>query len=153
MPVGEVPFATVGAEGASAETGARSSTQPSSATARTNAGAPATCSVAKVPGTLARPQVVAVVEQGLGRWLGNIEVSPVRRNERFVGWRIEAIADPCYQDAGIAVGDVVTRVNGASLETPEKANAVFLDLKTAPRLEVQLLRAGKPRTLTWPIDH
>jgi len=145
-PVGEVPFATVGAQ-----TSSPAASDPPAPSASAPSTPAAECSASKVPGTLARAQVVAVVDQGLGRWLGNVDVSPVRREGRFVGWRIEALDNPCYREAGILVGDVITRINGSALETPEQANQVFLGLKTAPRLKVDLLRGGAPHAVSWTI--
>jgi type II secretory pathway component PulC len=46
---------------------------------------------------------------------------------------------------------VVTRVNGASLEKPDQANQVFQGLRTAPRLDIELVRQGVPRRVSLAI--
>ena len=51
----------------------------------------------------------------------------------------------------IQPGDVVTRVNGMSIEHPEEADAALRTLEKASALRVDFERDGKPRTLELPI--
>jgi type II secretory pathway component PulC len=93
--------------------------------------------------------VARAVDAGLGRWLRGVDVVPFRPQGRFAGWRIRALhdGDACYRRVDLVPGDVVVRVNGKSVERPEEASDVFLELKTAPALEVEYLRDGAPRQL------
>ena len=48
-------------------------------------------------------------------------------------------------------GDVITRVNGHTIEHPEDADAAMRSLEKAPSLKVDYERDGKLRTLEIPI--
>jgi hypothetical protein len=45
----------------------------------------------------------------------------------------------------------VTRINEQPIERPGEAYAVFVGLKTAPRLDIEYLRGGRPMRLSLPI--
>jgi S1-C subfamily serine protease len=102
---------------------------------------------------LHRSALVRTVDQGLGRWLAGVGVTAVRDQGRFQGWRVERLhpGDPCFGDVDLRPGDIVTRVNGSNLERPEQANQIFQGLRTAPRLQIERLRDGSTRTLTYEI--
>jgi hypothetical protein len=92
------------------------------------------CSDFVRPGVLRRAAIVRVVDRGLGQWLSQVRVAPARSGRKFTGWEIRELYpdDPCYRAVDLQAGDVVTRVNGASLEKPDQANQVFQGLRTAP---------------------
>jgi hypothetical protein len=118
--------------------------------------APATapvCSEFLRPGVLRRAAVVRVVDRGLGQWLSQVRVVHVHKGRKFTGWQISQLypEDPCYRAVDLQVGDIVTRVNGASLEKPDQANQIFQGLRTAPGLEVELLRQGVQRRVSLTI--
>lgn len=101
--------------------------------------------------SLRRSQVKAGIARGLGYFLQNVTVEdyPVMHGNKFYGFKIKTF------NAGLGVdlqpGDVVTRVNGMSIEHPEEADAAMRTLEKAPALRVELERNGKPRTLELPI--
>lgn len=107
------------------------------------------------PGVLRRSAVVRVVDRGLGQWLSQVQVESVRRGRKFTGWQIRQLYpdDPCYRAVDLQAGDVVTRINGASLEKPDQANKVFQGLRTAPGLDIELLRQGAPRRVSLTIEN
>ena len=103
---------------------------------------------------LQRAAVARAVDAGFGAWLGTVAVSPVKGppGNRFLGWRIERLPDdPCYGRVDLRPGDVVTRINGATLERPEQASDLFQSLRAAGALEVALLRDGVARSFRLPI--
>ncbi len=53
---------------------------------------------------------------------------------------------------GLQVGDVVTKVNGIDLNSPEKALQVFQQLREARRLSVDLMRGGQPLSLQYQVN-
>jgi S1-C subfamily serine protease len=116
--------------------------------------AAATCDAFVRPLVLRRGTVVRAVDRGLGQWLQAVKVAPVSAGRVFQGWRVERLPpdDPCFRGLDVLAGDVVTRINGATLERPEDANGVFQSLRTAPALEVDLLRAGSARRLKLEIS-
>lgn len=105
---------------------------------------------APVPRTALAP----VIGRGLGRFLSTLEVSPVLAQGRFVGFRLErAEALPAWRAAGLDLrpGDVVTAVNGHSIERPDEALEVFQSVRAAPALRLAVVRPEGPVELTVPL--
>ena len=102
-------------------------------------------------GVVNRAGLVTIVDQGLGRFLGRLRLSPVVTQGRFVGFGVTGI-DPAWGDVGLRPGDVILRVNGQPIERPEQAMAVFEGLKTASEIAVDLTREGVPATLRFRVD-
>jgi hypothetical protein len=104
------------------------------------------------PGSLWRDEVDAVVDGGLGRFLGFVKVEPRLDGDTFVGWQIVELT-PADTWAGVDLlpGDVVTRINGGPIEREAQAYAVFTSLKQSNQLTVTYLRGEQPRELAWRI--
>ncbi len=111
------------------------------------------CHAFATPGVVARSAIRRAVEAGFARWLSGVHVEARREKRRFRGWAVVSLypGDPCYADVDIRPGDVVTRVNGLGIERPEQAVDIFNSLQRAPNLTVDLLRAGRPVTVRFPI--
>jgi hypothetical protein len=104
------------------------------------------------PGSLWRDEVDAVVDGGLGRFLGFVKVEPHLDGDTFVGWQIVELT-PADTWAGVDLlpGDVVTRINGRPIEREAQAFGVFTSLKQSDQLTVTYLRGEQPRELVWRI--
>lgn len=102
-------------------------------------------------GTIARTRLLPVVDQGLGRFLSHLRLSPVFEGARFVGFAIAGI-DPAWGDIGLVPGDVLVRVNGQPIERPEQAQAAFESLRVVSEVVVDITRAGVPATLRYRIE-
>jgi type II secretion system protein C len=104
--------------------------------------------------TLRRSVVKSVVKAGLGMFLQKVELDdqPVKQDGRFHGFRITALHDPAFW-AGIDLrpGDVVTKVNGMSIEHPEEALEAFHSLEVASELRVAYERDGAAHELAYSI--
>lgn len=99
---------------------------------------------------LTRSALRRVVQEGIGAFLSGVDLSPWLVRGRFTGFRIDrARGLRRWNAAGVDLrtGDVVTRVNGAVIERPEQAQAVFQSLADAPEIVVDVLRAGEARTV------
>jgi type II secretory pathway component PulC len=118
---------------------------PTTAPTTTAAAAPATTS------SLRRSRVKQTIARGLGYFLQEVSVEdyPVMTAGKFHGFKIKAITGEWGVD--LRPGDVVTRVNGMSIEHPEDADAALRSLEKAKALRVDFDRDGKPRTLELPI--
>ena len=104
------------------------------------------------PKTLYRDEVSQVVDAGLGYFLQHVEVDAELEHGSFRGFRILSLAPPDYwHGVDLKPGDVVTLVNGMTIERPVEAHQAFSSLKTADQLVVSYLRAGQPRQLTYRI--
>jgi S1-C subfamily serine protease len=102
-------------------------------------------------GVLDREGLDALIDQGLGRLLGRLKVSPVLQRGQFQGFRVTGV-DPAWKSAGIAVDDVILRLNGQPIERPEQAQAAFESLRVASEISLDLTREGKPKKLRYRIE-
>lgn len=123
---------------------AAASRAPASVVAETSGGA-----------TITRAQLEAVLDGGLGRFLGRVETEPAREAGQFVGFRIVALEGSLASDdpasSGLRAGDIVLRVNGQIIERPEQAFAVWEGLRVASTLAIEYLRAGQRREARFEI--
>ncbi|MEY2933513.1 MAG: hypothetical protein RL033_4262 [Pseudomonadota bacterium] len=102
-------------------------------------------------GVIDRTGLAAIVEQGLGRVLARLHVSPVLVQGKFLGFRVNEI-DPAWSAAGLLVNDVVLRLNGQPIERPEQAVVAFESLRVASELALELSRDGKKLALRYRIE-
>jgi type II secretory pathway component PulC len=101
---------------------------------------------------LDKSEVVAVVQQGLGRFLQKVEVEPSFVQGRFQGFRIVRLRPAeFWQGVDLKPGDVVLKVNGLPIERETQAYDAFQTLRTASELRVDYLREEQPRALVYPI--
>jgi general secretion pathway protein C len=110
--------------------------------------------VAKKSGVIARAELVPVLDRGVGKFLQHVEVTPRFAGGRFLGWKLVSFfpGDERFAGLDLQPGDVIQRVNGRSVEKPDELAEVWQSLRSAPALEVLLLRNGGPITLRWPIE-
>jgi S1-C subfamily serine protease len=103
-------------------------------------------------GSLGRTEVVELVDEGLGSFLQRVSLEPSLEKGRFQGFRIVSLQPADFwSQVDLQAGDVVTQVNGKSIEVPESAFEIFESLRTAAELRVWLVRDGKPKELVFPI--
>lgn len=102
-------------------------------------------------GVIDRAGLVTIIEQGLGRVLARLKVSPAMERGRFQGFRVNAI-DPAWAHAGIQANDVLLRLNGQAIERPEQAQLAFESLRVASELALELLRDGQKVALRYRIE-
>ena len=53
-----------------------------------------------------------------------------------------------FSEAGLRPGDLVTELNGVSLDNPTRAFQMLGDLSSATSLNVTILRGGQPQQLS-----
>ena len=70
---------------------------------------------------------------------------------KFQGFRVNQI-DPAWAASGVAVNDVLRRLNGAPIERPEQALAAFESLRVASELALELSREGQIVSLRYRIE-
>lgn len=123
--------------------------------------APATAEAEPVPvyeppvtsGTILRAELAPVLDAGLGRFLQGVVTEPHLEGGDFVGFQIVSLYpdDPRFARLDLQPGDVVTRVNGQSIERPEHALAVWSSLRVASQLLVEYRHEGEPKELRFEI--
>jgi S1-C subfamily serine protease len=102
------------------------------------------------PGQLAREDIEPVLRQGPPWILRRVPVEEVIRNGAFIGWKILAMPDGWTVD--LKPGDVVSKVNGVTLERPDDLFAAWRNLVSASELRVAYEREGAARELVMPIS-
>lgn len=123
---------------------------PSSPTSSEPGAPPSAPATKHVVNELRRSDVKETIARGVGYFLhDNVTVEPAMQGDRFRGFRIEAVAPSWNVD--LRVGDVVTRVNGMTIDRPEQAHAVLTSLEKAKSLRVDYERDGKAQVLELPI--
>lgn len=82
--------------------------------------------------------------------LGHARVVPVSRDGRPLGFKLYRIrAGNPYHRLGLRNGDIIRRINGVPLKTPNQAISAYNHIRNANRITLQVLRRGKPKTLRY----
>ncbi len=103
-------------------------------------------------GTIARAELEAVLDQGLGRFLQVVGTEPHLEAGRFVGHRLTELRGRLFERVDLAPGDTLLRVNGMAIERPEQAMAAWNALRVASELTIDYQRDGESRQLRFAID-
>jgi len=71
---------------------------------------------------------------------------------KYHGFRVVGIRpSSLYRAIGLHSGDLVTRVNGMDIDTPNKAIQLFEQLRTSSTIALDLKRRGRKVTLTYKV--
>ncbi|AGC44215.1 general secretion pathway protein C [Myxococcus stipitatus DSM 14675] len=72
-------------------------------------------------------------------------IVPAFKDGQAVGFKLFSIRpDSIYTKIGVQNGDVIRRINGFDLNSPEKALEVYSKMKDASRIEIEIERNGAP---------
>lgn len=103
------------------------------------------------PDKLERAALKTVLPSGLPWILRRVWPEEVVREGKFVGWRLVAIPEE-WLGLDVRPDDIVTRVNGKSVETPEQLWDAWVSLATASELRVTYERMGATKEFVLPIS-
>jgi S1-C subfamily serine protease len=103
-------------------------------------------------GTIARAELDAVLEQGLGRFLGRVTTEAHLEGGRFVGHRLLELRSELFAGVDLQAGDTLVEVNGMPVERPEQALRAWEALRVASELTLDILRDGEARQLRYAIE-
>jgi general secretion pathway protein C len=82
-----------------------------------------------------------------------VRAQPVREGGRLIGYRIRPGKDRrLLRKFGLRSGDVVTGVNGISLDNPIKGLEIMKNLTSATQVTVDIKRRGVTQSLSFQID-
>ena len=115
---------------------------------------PAVASAAPAaPGRLQRAEVDRVLVQNGPPWVLRRIVSEevLGRDGKFAGWRLVGLPEE-WRGIDVKPGDIVQRVNGLPLETPDQAWEAWKSVAKAPDLRILVKRDGAAREVVVPID-
>ena len=86
--------------------------------------------------------------------MGLVRAEPYKKDGKQAGYRIRPGKDrQLLRKFGLRSGDVVTSVNGVSMDNPIKALEVLRDLSSATQLTVEVERRGVPQSFSFSIDN
>ncbi|MFT3699362.1 MAG: hypothetical protein QM831_39810 [Kofleriaceae bacterium] len=105
-------------------------------------------------GTITRAKLLAVLDSGPGTFLRQVEVTPKKDGERFVGWQLVQLIDHTgpLGNLDLAPGDVLLAVNGKPLAQPDQFQALWDGLRTANNITAQLWRGNNKFEIEFAID-
>ena len=105
-------------------------------------------------GAIDRARLVAVLDGGPGAFLRQLEVTPQRQGERFVGWQLVQFLDAQtpLATADLAPGDVLLAINGRPLSRPDQLQTLWDSLRTSNELTAQLWRGTGKFELHFTIE-
>ncbi len=98
---------------------------------------------------LTRAALDATLDAGPGAFLAKVRVIAARPGGRFLGWEIESLWPGA--NVGLEPGDIVTAVNGRSLERPEALPVLFQELRGASEVVVEFRRGLERRQARFPV--
>ena len=79
-------------------------------------------------------------------------IVPSFRNGKANGFKLFSIRpNSLYAKIGIQNGDIIQKINGYEINSPDKALAIYSKLKDATNITVDLLRRGKKKSLSYNI--
>lgn len=105
-------------------------------------------------GLIERDELVIYHEGGPHQLLTTVDVEPFLTGADFIGYRIAHISETAgpVVGCGLREGDVVTAVNGTDIGQPEGFMQVWESLPSTEHLNVDIIRAGEARTLSWVVE-
>lgn len=79
-------------------------------------------------------------------------IVPSFKNGKSNGFKLFSIRpNSLYSKIGIQNGDIVQKINGYEINSPDKALQIYSKLKDADSISVDLVRRGKPQTMNYSI--
>lgn len=82
-----------------------------------------------------------------------VRFTAARGSSGLMGYRVQPGRNPeLFEQAGLHAGDIVTAVNGISLDDPQQIRAVYQELQTATQAELSILRDGEPVSIHLSLD-
>jgi len=104
-------------------------------------------------GVIQRHELIRVLDEGLGRYLSNVQIEPEFQKGTFVGFRILTLfpGDLTYASLDLRPGDTLTSINGKPISRPEHASAIWKELRTATNLVVHYRRGSTDHTMRFVI--
>lgn len=85
--------------------------------------------------------------------LNQARVVPYFQNGKNIGYKIKAIdKGSLYEKLGLVNNDIIQRVNGETIDSPEKAFQLLKALRNEREINLNLLRGNAPMSLTYYIE-
>ena len=96
--------------------------------------------------------VVDKIIENQAELMKTARIVPEQENGKVVGIRLLNIRpDTLLGKLGMQQGDMLKTINGFDMTSPEKALEAYAKLRTAPSIQVGVVRGGKPMNLEYSI--
>jgi len=104
-------------------------------------------------GTIDRAKLIAVLDQGPGAVLRQVDIFARMDGNRFVGWQLSQVLDRqgLFVDVDLVPGDVLLAINGKPLSRPDQLQTIWDSLRTANQLTAELWRGNNKLELSFQI--
>jgi len=80
-------------------------------------------------------------------------IVPSFKNGEANGFKLFAIRPgSVYSKLGIQNGDIIHKINGYAMNSPDKALEIYQKLKSARNVEIEVTRRGKSKKLSYTIE-
>lgn len=101
-----------------------------------------------------------VKKDAVGRWMGDLNsiatqarIVPSFKNGVANGFKLFSIRpDSLYSALGVQNGDVISRINGFDMNSPDKALEIWGRLKDTPNIEITVERRGQLVTKKFTVE-
>jgi general secretion pathway protein C len=88
----------------------------------------------------------------VNNFMTQVAVNPYFESGKPAGFRISRIqSDSLLRNIGLRNGDIIKRVNGLSIETPEQAFEAYKQIQNEPVIRIDIQRQRQEKTLTYEI--
>lgn len=92
------------------------------------------------------------LQDNMTQLMTQARIVPYFQKGKINGYKIFAIKkDSFYQNLGLKNGDIIQRVNGMDISSPEKALQMMQQLKSETSFMIDLTRKGQQRTFTYSV--
>ncbi len=97
-------------------------------------------------------RTVDYLTENINKLISHVRIIPYFESGKPAGFRLAAIRPGSeFSMLGFSPGDIIKKVNGIPLTSPEKIYTIFQNLKDERKIEVDILRRGKRITLEYEI--
>lgn len=103
-----------------------------------------------------RWQIPALVAEdaraNIGKLLKQVQASPYMEGNQTTGFQIRRLkSGSLIARIGLKRGDILRKINGLELDSPEKALQIFAQLRQSKQISIDLERRGKAMTFAYEI--
>ena len=114
--------------------------------------APDSQSLPAGPPPISKVAYANALAQSPGHFFQRMPVTPVLAGKRFIGYSVIALyGDVAPHPEGVFIGDVVTKVNGLAINTPDNFHRAWVAARGRRTLTVDVLRNNTARRITYRI--
>ncbi len=98
-----------------------------------------------------RSDLNEIIAAGPASLLASVQTDSYKENGRFTGFKIVSFRVDVHPCIELREDDIVTGVNGQSIERPEHYFSVFEQLRTAQEVKFEIIRDGKKLEISYSV--